>query len=219
MSILSDLPLIKNWKAATPNCHSPTRSLDADALDIAEKLINGRRNTSPKRLVEPGPSEAEIERLLSAAAAAPDHGVLTPWRFVIIPPDKRVLLADAFVSALTDRDADAAPDQIVSASEKAYRAPFVMLAIARLGHAVPDISMTERLISLGAAIQNILLTAHAMGFGAGLTTGESIGSSHIAKLFKLADGEKPIYWINIGTVTREKTRRSLPHPREFTSML
>jgi len=198
---------------------SPPPSLDAEVRDIADTLIGSRQNVSPKRLVAPGPSSPEIQRLLGAAAAAPDHGLLMPWRFVIVPMDKRVLLAEAFALALTDRDSAATPDQIASAKEKAHRAPFLMLAIARLGDVLPDIPAMERLVSLGCAIQNILLSAHAMGYGAGLTSGQAMCSPRIRELFTLATDEHAICCINVGTVVKQKPRRARFSPEDFTSTL
>src|SRR6202011_5587166 len=43
-----------------------------------------RRSASALTLGEPGPTEAELRALLTLAARAPDHGKLTPWRFVVL---------------------------------------------------------------------------------------------------------------------------------------
>lgn len=200
-------------------CEVQDSSVEGNFCEFAQVLIGSRQNVSPKRLLAPGPSAIEIERLLSAAAAAPDHGSLTPWRFVIVPPDKRALLGEAFALALTDRDPGAASDQIESAREKARRAPFLMLAIVRLGPDDSGIPEAERMVSLGCALQNILLAAHAMGFGAGLTGGQAMSSEHIRSLFRLAVGEQPICCINVGTVSKRKPQRARPGPWEFTSTL
>jgi nitroreductase len=82
---------------------------------FAEALITSRQNISPKRLVEPGPSAGQIGQIFRAAAAAPDHGLLTPWRFVIIPAHKRADLADVFAKALVERDPGATLAQIETA--------------------------------------------------------------------------------------------------------
>ncbi len=100
--------------------------------DFASALIHSRHNVSPRRLDAPGPTPAQLQTILGAAAAAPDHGQLTPWRFVIVPHARRWLLADAFGLALMDRDPNATGEQIDNAREKAHRAPFLMLAVARL---------------------------------------------------------------------------------------
>lgn len=193
--------------------------LEQDCCDAAQTLIQSRRNVSPKRLAEPGPTPAQLEQILDAAAAAPDHGLLLPWRFVIVPQDKRAQLAEVFAKALSERDPGAGQEQLASAREKAHRAPFLMLAVARLGPAEPDIPVLERMVSLGCAIQNILLSAHAMGFGAGLTSGQAMSSSHMSELFSLTEGEQATCFINIGTVTKQKPLHPRPQPGEFTSKL
>jgi nitroreductase len=191
----------------------------AELADLVHELIASRRNVSPKRLVEPGPDDAELARIFAAAAAAPDHGEITPWRFVIVPTDQRARLAEVFALALTDRDAQATPVQVASAREKAYRAPLLMLAVARLGTADPDIAPFERLVSLGCAVQNMLLSAHSMGLGGGLTSGQAMTSPRLRALFALAEGEAAVCCINIGTVAKHKPGRTRPAVQRFVSNL
>ena len=198
---------------------APASTLEQDLCDAAQALIQSRQNVSPKRLQEPGPSAEQLAQILDAAAAAPDHGLLRPWRFVIVPVQKRSLLADVFAQALIERDAAATPDQISSAREKAHRAPLLLLAVARLGPTEPDIPALERMISLGAAIQNMLLAAHAMGFGSGLTSGQALRSSQMRTLFGLSEGEQPVCFVNIGSVSKRKPLRPRPGPSEFISSL
>ncbi|MEO8408146.1 MAG: nitroreductase, partial [Oxalobacteraceae bacterium] len=209
-------------RETVPDCapdYAPAAVSAEDLCDAAQALIHSRQNISPKRLGAPGPTPAQLEQLLGAAAAAPDHGQLHPWRFVIIPPDKRVLLAEVFAQALIERDADASPEQIAAAREKAYRAPLLLLAVARLGPAEPDIPALERMVSFGCALQNMLLSAHAMGFGAGLTSGQALHSVHMHALFALTDGEHPVCFINIGTASKRKPQQPRPGPWEFTTTL
>jgi hypothetical protein len=77
---------------------------DGETFSTAQALISSRQNVSPKRLVEPGPSAEQLEALLSLAAAAPDHGLLMPWRFILVPAGQRQHLAEVFALALIDRD-------------------------------------------------------------------------------------------------------------------
>ena len=198
--------------APTPN--------DGDAADFALTLIASRQNVSPRRLFEPGPTAEQFHAILAAAAAAPDHGLLTPWRFIVVPTHKRHRLAEVFALALIDRDPGATLEQIEAAREKAHRAPLLLVAVACLGPREPDIPMLERMVSMGAAIQNILLGAHALGFGAGLTSGQAMASPRLNRLCALAEGEAAVCCINIGTVTRQKaSKRIRPEPSEFCSEL
>lgn len=187
--------------------------------DFAEALMTSRQNIAPKCLVAPGPSTEQIEQLFRAAAGAPDHGQLVPWRFVLVPAPKRADLADVFALALIDRDAGATLEQIESAREKAHRAPLLMLAVAGLGPREPDIPMLERMVSVGCAIQNILLSAHSMAFGSGLTSGQAMSSPRMRALFKLQAGEEAVCFVNIGTVSKRKSPRLRPEPAEFVSNL
>jgi nitroreductase len=202
---------------------SPPSGSDArqtDEFQFAQALVSSRHNVSPKRLAEPGPDAEQLEGLLGLAAAAPDHGLLTPWRFVLVPTQQRHRLAEVFALALIDRDAGATLEQIESAREKAYRAPLLLVAIARLEPREPDIPPLERMVSMGAAIQNMLLGAHAMGYGAGLTSGQAMSSPRLRRLLGLADGESAVCCINIGTVTKRKSPlRARPTPAEILSVM
>lgn len=211
-----------------------THSSGSELSEFANALIHSRQNVSPKRLSEPGPSPRQLQTILGAAAAAPDHGQLVPWRFVIVPNEQRARLAEVFAQALVDRDPNATLEQIDNAREKAHRAPFLMLAIARLtdreasasgrGAQHPEateaeVSDMERLVSFGCAIQNILLSAHAAGFGTGLTSGQAITSPRMHALFGMRADEKAVCCINIGTVTKQKPPRIRPQMESFVSSL
>jgi nitroreductase len=192
----------------------------SEAFSVVRALIGSRQTVLPKRLVEPGPTAEQLDALLSLAAAAPDHGLLTPWRFIVVPAVQRQRLAEVFALALGDRDPLATADQLAQAREKAHRAPLLMLAVACLGPREPDTPMLERMVSMGAAIQNLLLGAHAMGFGAGLTSGQAMGSPRLRALCGLAEGEVAVCCVNIGTATRRSQRAaSRPLPAQIVSEL
>lgn len=186
---------------------------------LVEALIASRQSILPKRLNAPGPTAAQMTQLFRAAAAAPDHGELTPWRFVLVPENKRAELAEVFARALMDRDASASAEQLESAREKAFRAPLLMLVVARLGPREPDIALLERMVSVGCAVQNILLSAHSMAFGSGLTSGQAMTSPHLRTLFQLQNGEEAVCFINVGTASTRKPPRLRPEPFEFVSSL
>jgi nitroreductase len=76
------------------------------------------------------------------------------------------------------------------------------------------------MISMGAALQNLQLGAHAMGFGAGLTSGQAMASPRLRALCGLGEGEQAVCCLNIGTVARRKpSSRVRPLPPMFTSVL
>ena len=190
-----------------------------EVLDAALTLIHSRQHTSPKRLGDPGPDREQVEKILTAAGAAPDHGLLTPWRLVIIPPERRHLLAEAFADALVERDFEATEEQKQEAREKAYRGPFLVMVIARLDPALGATHPQERLISAGCAVQNMLLAAHAMGLGAGLSSGRGLYSGRMRQLFRLAAEEQPLCFITMGTVLKRKSATARPTMGDYSSTL
>ena len=192
---------------------------DQEVLDAALTLIHSRQHTSPKRLGDPGPDPEQIEKILGAAGAAPDHGLLTPWRLIVIPPERRHLLGEAFADALIERDGAATEVQKQEARAKASRGPFLVMVVARLDPELGGTHPQERIISAGCAIQNMLLVAHALGFGAGLSSGRALYSGQMRSLFGLSEHEQPLCFITVGTVQRRKPARPRPVMADYTSTL
>jgi nitroreductase len=196
-----------------------TPGSNEDLAALALTLITSRQNILPRWLAAPGPTSDQVNAMFCCAAAAPDHGMVRPWRFVVVPADKRAVLAEVFGQALRERDANATAGQVEQAHDKAFRGPFLALAIARLGPCERDIDPLERMVSVGAAIQNFLLCAHSFGFGSSLTSGQAMRSSALRQLFELADGEHAVCGINVGTVSKRKPARLRPLVSTFVSTL
>ena len=70
-------------------------------------LLETRRSGKPRELVGPGPTEQELEQILTIAARAPDHGKLTPWRFVMVADYQRDALETVLRHALSQEDPNA----------------------------------------------------------------------------------------------------------------
>ena len=189
-------------------------------VEAIQKLISTRSHTSPRRLVSPGPTAEQTDTLFTLAASAPDHGLLVPRRFVIVPTGRRHQLAEAFALALVERDSKATDEQMSDARKKAYRSPFLAIAIVRHKQCKPDIPQLERMISMGAAIQNMLIGANAMGLGSALTSGRAMSSMPLRKLLAIQEHEHAICCVNIGTIELIKPRsRTHPSLSEFVSIL
>ena len=188
--------------------------------DVILEIMRDRRQISAKSLIEPGPSTDQIEAIFYAAAQAPDHGLIRPWRFVQVPHSARDRLAEAFAAALRERSPDATAQQQQDAREKAMRGPFLTLAIADLAGKDANIPVAERLVSLGCALQNMLLMAYAQRYAAGLLSGAALQSQALRAVFSLAETEQAVCFIVIGTAARDpKPARSRPKPDAFVSSL
>ena len=124
----------------------------------ALSLLETRRSGKPRELVGPGPTAAEMERILTIAARAPDHGTLTPWRFVTVADDQRDALEALLLRALAEQEPDAPPAKHQKERDFAhYQGALVVLVSAP----VPDhkIPVWEQELSCGAAGMNLMLAA------------------------------------------------------------
>ncbi len=190
-----------------------------ELADLAATLMQSRQTILPKRLLGPGPDAAQLARILGAAACAPDHGQLLPWRFVRVPQEVRALLAESFAQALLERDASALPDQLAQAREKAFRAPCLLLVVVDAQRGDPEVDLAERLLSAGCAVQNILLMATAMGFASALTSGKALKAGGLRRLFSLAAADHALCFISLGTAVGSRPGRLRPRTIDFVSHL
>lgn len=197
----------------------PAAPVEEDVATMAAALIQSRQTILPKRLGAPGPSADELAQILQAAAHAPDHGQLVPWRFVLVPQASRPALAEVFAQALIERDPAATAEQSAQAREKAFRSPVLMLAVVDTQGGDPEVDAAERLVSAGCAVQNMLLMATAQGYGSALTSGKALKSHSLRALFQVAPTEQALCFISIGSVQSRKAARSRPAVRRYVSTL
>ena len=171
-------------------------------------LLETRRSGKPRELVGPGPTAAELDRMLAIAARTPDHGTLTPWRFVTVGADQR----GAFEALLQEALAADEPDAPAAKREKEhafahYEGALVVLISAPVAdHKIP---VWEQSLSCGAAGMNLLLAAHALGYTAGWVTGWRAYSQRVTAAL-CAPGERIAGFIFIGRPMRELEDRPRP---------
>jgi nitroreductase len=154
---------------------------------------------SALKLTDPGPSETHLQRILSAAVRAPDHGKLAPWRFVVLAGDTRLLLGQAMAELLRAERPDCSAAQLSAERDKPLRAPVVVAVAAQTlpGHKVP---VHEQVHAVAAAVQNMLLAAHALGYGAMWKTGTAARSALVKRALALADNDEIVAFVYLGTV-------------------
>jgi nitroreductase len=187
--------------------------MDNDMLNdrsSALALLETRRSAKPRDLVGPGPSAEEMKRILTIAARIPDHGKLSPWRFVTVGYDQRDALEAVLRHALSEDD----PCATVAHHQKEHEfahfdGQLVVLVSAPVrGHKIP---VWEQELSCGAAAMNLLLAAHALGFVAGWVTGWRAYSERVRAAF-CEPGERIAGFVFIGNAGRELEERERPSP-------
>ena len=160
-------------------------------------LLESRRSAKPREMVEPGPSETELERILAIAARTPDHGKLFPWRFVTVSREQRDALAALLHKAMESEDPSATPAHHEKADQFAQQAPALVVLVSAPvhGHKIP---LWEQELSCGAAGMNLMLAVHALGYVAGWITGWQAYSETVRAAF-CGPGERIAGFIFIGS--------------------
>ncbi|GBE44155.1 putative NAD(P)H nitroreductase YdjA [bacterium BMS3Bbin10] len=190
---------------------------DANAPESGDRspglveLIMSRRSVSPKWLDQPGPTPGDIMRIIGAAITAPDHDALCPWRFLAISGPAREKLADVFAQAKRLRSPDAEEADIGRERERGRQAPLTLAVIARPVRDNPKVPVREQYVSVGAAIQNILLVCHALGFGAKTLSGAKVHDTCIRDALGVGPEEELIAFICVGTPQAPPKERPRPH--------
>ena len=162
----------------------------------ALELLHTRE--SAKRLQDPAPTEDALKAIFAAAVRAPDHGQLRPWRFVVIRGDARNRFGDVMAESRRLHAPDMSPEALRREREKALRAPLIVVVAARVQPEarIPEI---EQILSAGAAAQNIMLAAHALGYGAMWKTGEPAYDGYVKEALGLKPTDAIVGFIYLGT--------------------
>jgi nitroreductase len=128
------------------------------------ELLKTRRSVKPMLMKGGGPSAAELEQILTAAARTPDHGKLAPWRFIVFEGDARdragAIIAEVFAADNPQADENALGFE----RRRLARAPLVVGVVSRAA-AHPRIPEWEQVLSAGAVCMNLTLAANALGYG------------------------------------------------------
>ena len=105
------------------------------------------------------------------------------------------------------------------AHDKALRAPVLLLLVVEDRRGDADIDLLERTISAGAALQNMMLMATALGFGSALTSGKALKSAALRRLFGLGAQEHAVCFLNVGSVQQARPRRLRPDAAQYLRVL
>ena len=180
-------------------------------MDAIELL---RSRYSASKLGAPGPSAEAVEAMLEAAARAPDHGQLQPWRLILIEGDARRSLGKILAESLARRNPLAGEEAQAREREKALRAPLIIVVATRCDRSgkIPEV---EQIVSAGCAAHGLMLAAFAQGLGAFWRTGEAAYDEAVKRALGVASDDLIIGFIYVGTDTGGTPSRSRPVVQEL----
>ena len=154
---------------------------------------------SPAKLADPGPSPEDLDKMLAAAVAAPDHGKIRPWRFLVVKDDARAKFGEVMARSLKRRETDASPQKLDFEKAKALRAPTLIVVVASPNDN-PKVPQIEQVVAVGAAAQNFLVAAHALGYGAFWRTGAVAYDAEVKRELGLKETDTIVGILYVGSV-------------------
>lgn len=157
----------------------------------------------------PGPVSAEaLDRALQAAHHAPCHRLTWPWHFWIAGPTLR----EALVPITVAEKARKAPVSDLQADQirRGVLAPGALVIVTQRLDARPDV-LREDYAATSCAIQNLMLSLHADGYGTKWSTGGATRSPDTLRLLALDPAEHEIIgFVWVGLAAEVPTIRRPP---------
>ncbi|MDG2175888.1 MAG: nitroreductase family protein [Gammaproteobacteria bacterium] len=164
-----------------------------DAIDALQQ-----RTASP-RLKEPAPSEAELEIIYKSGLRAPDHGMLRPWHFLVVKGEAREKLGELFADSLNP-DSEEQKRKLRNAP---MRAPIVIVAVAEIQEH-PKVPPVEQITATAAAIQNMSVAIHALGYSSIWRTGKAAFDDGVKEALGFSAKDEIVGFLYVGTPTVQR---------------
>jgi nitroreductase len=180
-----------------------------DALEVIQTRNSAARLSGA---VDPG----HLEQILKAGFRAPDHALLRPWRILVIEGEARDRLGVLFAQTKLIHDPSLSSEALAKVKNKPLRAPLILVVAARLVEH-PKVPEVEQILSAGAMAQNLMLAAHALGYGSMWRTGSMTYDPLVAQGLGLEPSEKMIGFLYVGKI--EGNQKALPEhdPEHFVT--
>lgn len=173
-------------------------------------FLQTRRSVPAAQLQPPGPDAEQLREIIATAIRVPDHGKLTPWRLIAFTGDAGARYGEALAELHARIDPDVPAARLAKDRERFAHSPVVVAVVARIDETIAKVPAQEQLLSAGCLGFNLLLAAQAAGFAAQWLTGWSCYDRDAARLLNLADNERAIAYIHIGSRGTEPPERNRP---------
>ncbi len=196
-----DLPPAPEFGAPIPLVPAP---------EVLRFLAN-RRSTSALTLTAPAPDAGEIDILLRLAARVPDHGKLSPWRFVILEGEGKARFAAKLEALALGKG-----DQTAAAKLGKLKVPPLAIAVVSAPKAA-SIPEWEQRLSAGAVATTLLYAALAMGYGANWITDWYAYDEEAKAILGLSGEEQVAGYMLIGTPREPAQERERPNLKPLVS--
>ncbi|MUJ32333.1 nitroreductase family protein [Brucella abortus] len=165
-----------------------------------------RSSTPISAICEPAPEGGELAALLKVAARVPDHGRLTPWRFILYRGDTRRQVGEYLVKRAEEREGPLSDAQKDKEATRFSRAPLVVGVIfSPVAHErIPE---WEQFLSAGAVAMNLCIAANALGYATNWISNWYAEDAPARAFLGLAPHERVAGFVHIGTAENKMPER------------
>jgi nitroreductase len=147
----------------------------------------------------PGPTPEQLTLILGAAARAPDHGRLRPWKFIVLENEARREFATAAAEAKRRRVPSLSDEQVAADRDKLLRSPSIVVVACIVQREQSKIPEIEQVVAVAAASENLFLAAHDLGFGVMWKTGAAAYDHDVKATLGLRAEDHIIGIMHLGT--------------------
>lgn len=182
-------------------------------LSAVELLL--QRHSTPM-LTSPAPSKSQLDIILQAGMAVPDHGALLPWQFIVAQNSGLDTLSGIFVDAVNSSEAEQA--KVEKAAKMPYRAPLIIV-VATQYQTHAKVPKQEQLVAAGCCVHAMQMAAFSLGYGAMWRTGDMAYSDKVKLGLAIDVQEDIVGFLYIGTETRELSAKPRKSAQDFTREL
>ena len=179
-------------------------------------FLKTRKSASAKAMGEPGPTAGQLAEILQIAVRVPDHGKLSPWRFIVFEGQARAAIGKKFASRWQALHPEHGSETLKFVESFFLRAP-VVVAVVSTAAEHPKIPVWEQQMSAAAVCFNMVLAAEALGFDAQWQSDWVAYDEGAKKDMGIAPSEKVAGLIYIGTSSIPLEDRPRPDAASLTT--
>lgn len=134
---------------------------------------------------------------MRAGVRAPDHGRLRPWRFVVLEGAARDKLGNEMARLSLAKFPQSTTEQLDGERRKALRAPTIVVVAAKIVQGkIPEV---EQIGAVAAGVENMILAAQALGYGAMWKTGAPAYDAQTKTMLGLTPQDAIVAFLYLGT--------------------
>jgi nitroreductase len=177
------------------------------------ELLMSRRSLLAGKLIEPGPTEEELEKILICATRVPDHKGICPWRIQVVDRANQDIL-HAKLPELHEGD----PASLEKTNSKEAKTAPLLLIVSSYTPS-RKAPRCEQILSGAAVCQNILIACSALGYRSQWLTEWFAYNEKVKEYLGIPTIEDIIGFIYIGTGSETPKKRPRPNVSDIVTRL